>query len=106
MMMKVRLEEKKKVVNKNERKRKYLVEILLLIKLVRFHYKFTKKRLLIINYFDLDVDEDEDDSDEVDEPEEGFVETDLLDTTPADIYRAGRSKFPIAEEFVSFFYSF
>jgi hypothetical protein len=54
---------------------------------------------LIINYFELDVDEDEDDSDEVDEPEEGFVETDLLDTTPADIYRAGRSKFPIAKEF-------
>jgi hypothetical protein len=41
------------------------------------------------------------DVDQEDAPEEGFVElTNIHDTTAADIYRAGRSKFPIAEEFV------
>ena len=40
-------------------------------------------------------DEDEDEEEE-DLPEEGFVEqTDIHDTTAADIYRAGRADFPL-----------
>ncbi|CAF4426245.1 unnamed protein product, partial [Rotaria sp. Silwood2] len=40
------------------------------------------------------VDEEKD---EEDEPEEGFVQTDIHDTT-AEIYRTGRSKFSIAQD--------
>ncbi|CAF4125014.1 unnamed protein product [Rotaria sp. Silwood2] len=62
----------------NKRKKEISRKILLLMKLVK------------------DVDEDEE---EEDAPEDGFVEqTDIHDTTAADIYRAGRSKFPIAED--------
>ncbi|UJR38519.1 hypothetical protein I4U23_031185 [Adineta vaga] len=45
-----------------------------------------------------DVDEDEDEDEDIDEPEAGFVEQEIYDTTAADIYRASRSKFPIAQD--------
>ncbi|CAF3585929.1 unnamed protein product [Adineta steineri] len=57
--------------------------------------KISGKQFIIA---EADVDEDEEEEDEGDEPEDGFVETDIPDTTAADMYRAGRSKFPIAQE--------
>ncbi|CAF3857883.1 unnamed protein product [Rotaria sordida] len=63
--------------------------------------KRKKKKISGKNFIidEADVDEEEEEEEEEDAPEEGFVEqTDIHDTTAADIYRAGRTKFPIAED--------
>ncbi|CAF5176813.1 unnamed protein product, partial [Rotaria magnacalcarata] len=66
-----------------------------------YQQKRKKKKISGKNFIidEADVDDDEEEEEEEDAPEEGFVEqTEIHDTTAADIYRAGRSKFPLAED--------
>ena len=90
-----------KVNNGNERKRRFREEISSLTKPVCSNHSGNRSTdfALFCSLTFVDVDDEEEDDDEEDAPEEGFVEqTDIHDTTAADIYRAGRVDFPLPGE--------
>ena len=99
----IRANERKTMINKNERKRKFREEISSSTKPVGSLIETRGKKNLsqISLSIQLDVDDEEDEEYEEEAPEEGFVEhTDGPDSSTQDIYRAYRPKFPMAKEFV------